>query len=168
MTEISKSHAIKTLNTEYQRWNSFLSKVDDTTALQVLYDNRRLKDEVAHLWAWQVLSVARLKAVIEDTDPDFSEIIKDDFVPENDEEWDAFNELVFVTYHAKSWNEIYQDWQENYQNFMSLAEEISEEVYLEPGLFAWMGGQALIDVLYGSAGHHGGHWGSVEKMKGLK
>jgi len=158
----NKQKAIKQLRNEFEVWDDFLAEIDSKQANVFIYDKRRLKDEIAHLWAWQKLSVSRLEAAKNDGFPDFTEIIEHGFVPEDSKEWDQFNEMIYQKYKNKSWENTYSDWRDNFLYFMELAEEIDNKDYLARNKYVWMNGQPLIDVLSGSFWHHhNDHWPNI-------
>jgi hypothetical protein len=105
-----------------------------------------------------------LRAAIKGKDPNFSEIINNDFVPEHYKDWDDFNEMIYQKYKNKDWKEIYTDWKNTFTIFIQLAEKITEEIYLMQDKYKWMNGYALLKVLNGSVAHHNDHWINVKTV----
>ena len=72
-----------------------------------------IKDVIAHLWAWQQISIARMAGGLQDREPEFPKWIMESI--ENwEEDADRVNALTFETQHNKQWSEIYQNWENGF------------------------------------------------------
>ena len=67
-----KTKIIQKLREEFNRWEGFLTGIDEE---QILAPDRiaslSIKDIVAHLTAWQHISVARLEAALNSGQPEY-------------------------------------------------------------------------------------------------
>lgn len=66
-----------------------------------------IKDVVAHLWAWQQISIARIEGGLHNHKPEYPKWIVDS-IDNWEEDSDRVNALTFERYHRKPWTEIYQ------------------------------------------------------------
>ena len=162
-----KEEIIMKLEKEFHRWDKYWLSLNETGKSKTLYANRTNKDELAHLWEWQRMAVARLEAALQNTEPDFS--YWPDWVnplSEDPTHIDNINEWIFKTNKSKSWDELYSLWKENFLKVIELGRKISEAKYQTKGLFPWLGDYTVHDVLLGSYNHyHEEHWPNVEGQK---
>ena len=119
-----------------------------------------IKDMMAHLWAWQQISIARMEAGLQDREPEFPK-----WIVESHEDWeenvDRVNALTFETYHEKPWSEILQNWKTEFLRFLELGNEISEKDLLDGDRYPWLKGYSLAFILVASYDHHQEH---IEKL----
>ena len=149
----TKSEIITQLKDEYHRWNDILLPLSDEQANSVLYDNRTIKDDIAHLWTWQRVSVARIEAAINGHAPRL-DWWHPDFAPEDHDHTDQINEWIYQSNRHTTWAEVYKNWRDQFQHFIALAKEVSETDLLDAQKYSWLNGYPLIAVLNGSYEHH--------------
>lgn len=149
----NKSDLIAMLREEFNRWDHLLATLSaDQITAQRRPDTLSVKDTVAHLWAWQQRSIARMKAALSDNEPEYPNWPKT-LDPEVDDVTDI-NAWIFETNKDKPWPNVYSDWREGFLRFLELAEAVPETDLLTPGRFAWLDGAPLAAVLQGSYEHH--------------
>jgi hypothetical protein len=149
-----KTQIITMLREEFNRWEELLASISEEQIITPhLPANLSIKDVVAHLWAWQQLSIARLEAALLDRGPEFS-MWPTKFDPEAESDVDQINAWIYETYHKQPWSKVYRNWREGFLRFLELAEKISEKDLLDAGKFPWLEGQPLSLVLLGSYEHH--------------
>ncbi len=69
-----KQQIVTGLNDIYRRWKDLLSSLSEDQILTPLQPSTwTVKDVVAHLWAWQQGSVARMEAALENREPHYPE-----------------------------------------------------------------------------------------------
>lgn len=150
----NKAEALGMLQDEFQQWRNHLDNIEASKFVDPnVYGQWSAKDVVAHLWSWQQLSIARMEAGLENRLPEFT-LWSDDFEPENPEDVQKINSLMYEKFRDKSWADVYQDWQQGFQQFIELAEKVPEVDLLNPEKYEWLNGYALVDVLLGSYWHH--------------
>jgi alkanesulfonate monooxygenase SsuD/methylene tetrahydromethanopterin reductase-like flavin-dependent oxidoreductase (luciferase family) len=118
--------------------------------------NWSIKDEIAHLWAWQQRSLARLKAAQHNQEPQFpvwSPIID----PELEDNTDPINTWIYETHRDQPWAQVYQRWQAGFHQILDEANAISERDLLDASKYPWLQGHPLAFVLIGSYDHHQEH-----------
>jgi hypothetical protein len=154
-----KKQIITTLREEFRRWEELLDGIDEEqiTAPQ-LSGNWSIKDVIAHLWAWQQRSVARMEAAVHDKEPDFPPW-PEEFDPEAEGQPHELNAWIYESYREKPWPRVHEDWRVGFHRLLALGEEIPEENLLEPGRYTWLEGQPLSLVLLASCEHHEEHRG---------
>lgn len=161
----TKAEAISLLKQEFAKWDDFFTRREPSQRQSVLYGNRTIKDEMAHLWEWQRMSQARLYAAVNNIQPDFSywpdwfDTLVDN---ESEDEMDKINEWIYQQNKGRSWDKIYSDWKMTFNQVLSLADQIPEEKYNQEKMFSWLGEYKLMDVLEGSYKHyHEDHWPNI-------
>jgi hypothetical protein len=156
-----KEHILTALREQFDSWEELLTSMDEEqiTAPRFDYD-WSIKDVMAHLWAWQQISIARMEGGLQDREPDFPK-----WITELDEDWednaDRVNALTFETNHEKSWSEVHQNWMEGLRRFLELGDKISEKDLLDGDRYLWLKGYSLAFILVASYDHHQEH---LEKL----
>src|SRR4030067_519964 len=74
-----------------------------------LPSNLSIKDVMAHLRAWQQVSIARLEAAQLNKEPVFPNWLSG-LDPESEEDRDRFNARIYETYRQQPWSRVHQDW----------------------------------------------------------
>lgn len=154
----SKDELLATLQAEFRRWDERVSPMSAAQAgAQSLPGALSLKDQLAHLMAWQQVSVARFEAARQGREPVFPAWLAG-ADPEADDEIDLINARIAQTYQGWSWPEVHQGWRAGFQRFLELGEGFAEQDLFDAGRYAWLRGYALADVLRGSREHHREHY----------
>ena len=112
-----------------------------------------VKDVVAHLRAWQQVSIARLEAALLNEAPEYP-IWLAGLDPDSDENLEKFNEWIYQAYRERPWSNVHQVWRDGFLHFLELAQAIPEKDLLEIGKYAWLSEYPLFAVLQGSYNHH--------------
>ncbi len=149
-----KQHILAMLREEFNRWDELLSGMtEEQITAPRLPANLSIKDVVAHLRAWQQVSIARLEAALLNREPRFPAAPPGlDLDTENDV--DALNAWIYATYRDQPWSSVYRDWRAGFLRFVELGEAIPEPDLLERGRYPWLRGYSLADGLLGSYEHH--------------
>jgi hypothetical protein len=156
-----KEHILAALREQFNNWEKLLVSISNEQIITPHFDyNWSIKDVIAHLWAWQQISIARMEGGLQDREPDFPK-----WITELGEEWednaDKVNALTFETNHEKPWSEIYQNWKNGFLRFLELGKEISERDLIDGGRYLWLNGYSLAFILVASYDHHQEH---LEKL----
>ncbi|MEX1018353.1 MAG: ClbS/DfsB family four-helix bundle protein [Litorilinea sp.] len=145
------------LHEEFQRWEGLLRSLHTAHAsVAGGPGGASIKDVVAHLWAWQQRSLARLEAVQADREPAFP-AWSATLTPDHHPHTDAINAWIRETYGDRPWTDVYADWRLGFLRFLELADSIPEADLLQPGRYAWLEGHPLALVLTASYEHHAEH-----------
>jgi hypothetical protein len=156
-----KEHILMALSEQFDRWEELLASLsnEQITAPHFEY-NWSIKDVIAHLWAWQQISSARMEAAVLNREPEFPK-----WVAELHGDWeenaDQTNARIYETCHEESWSEVYQDWREGFLRFLELGGHISERDLLDGDRYPWLKGFSLAFILVASYDHHQEH---LEKL----
>jgi hypothetical protein len=157
----SKKQILKMLRKEFVRWEELLATMSEKEITDpFLFPTWSIKDVIAHLMAWQQISIARMEAARAGTQPLFPPWLGGSD-PESEQDRELFNGRIYETYKDHAWSSIHQDWREGYLRFLALGEEISEDDILDPGKYPWLKGYSLFAVLQGSLEHHQEHMDSI-------
>src|SRR5512143_909586 len=150
----TKEELLNDLRHEFARWEKLVSSLtQEQLVARDLAEGLSIKDVVAHLWAWQGLSVARLEAAIDNRDPGY-DLGPDGLDPDNEEHLDLINAWIHKTNLDRPWMEVYGNWRRRYLWFLELAQKIPEHVLMQPARYAWLKDTPLSAVLRGSYEHH--------------
>ncbi|HET7143098.1 MAG TPA: ClbS/DfsB family four-helix bundle protein, partial [Anaerolineales bacterium] len=116
-----------------------------------------IKDVIAHLWAWQQVSIARMEAGRQDRKPQYPQWILS-LGADWEEDANRVNALTYETYHQRPWTEIYQTWKNGFIQFLDLGSAISERDLLDGDRYPWLKGYSLAFILVASYDHHQEHY----------
>jgi hypothetical protein len=148
-----KQQVLEMLREEFDRWEALLANLsEEQTVTRRQPDNRSIKDDIAHLWAWQQRSIARVEAALQDREPAYPP-----WAPSLDPEGDAVdpvNEWINTTNQDRPWESVHRDWQEGFLRLIELGEAVPEEDLMDKTKYPWLEGYSLYDVLHGSYEHH--------------
>jgi hypothetical protein len=153
-----KEHILSALREQFDSWEVLLARVSEEQITTPHFDfDWSIKDVIAHLWAWQQISIARMEGGLHNHEPEFPEWIVESI--ENwEEDADRVNALTFETQHKKSWSEIHQIWSDGFLRFLELGHEISERDLLDGDRYPWLQGYNLALILVASYDHHQEHF----------
>jgi hypothetical protein len=156
-----KDHIVAALREQFDGWEELLASLNEEQITAPHFDfDWSIKDVMAHLWAWQQISIARMEGGVHDREPEIRKWILN-LGEDWEEDADRVNALTFETNHEKSWSEIYQNWKNGFLRFLELGEEISERDLLDGDRYVWLKGYSLAFILVASYDHHQEH---LEKL----
>jgi hypothetical protein len=145
------------LHQELARWEDLLrDKSEAELAAPPPNADLSLKDIVAHLYAWQQVTVARLEAGLHHREPHYPAWTMGHH-PDEYERTDEFNATIQALYRDQPGSSVIHQWRENFNHLLELAEAIPEADLLDPNQYPWMDGYALVAVLEGTYEHHEEH-----------
>lgn len=156
-----KEHILAALREQFDSWEELLASLSDEQITTPHFDyNWSIKDVIAHLWAWQQISVARMESGLQDREPEIPK-----WIVSLGEDWednaDRVNALTFETNHKKPWSEVHQNWKDGFLHFLELGNKISERDLLDGDRYPWLKGYSLAFILVASYDHHQEH---LEKL----
>ena len=153
-------HILAALSEQFNRWEELLASLSEAQMVGLtLPSQRSIKDDLAHLMAWQQRSIARVEAALLNREPEFPQ-----WPPALDpeaEDVDQINAWIDETYRERPWSTVYQYWSEGFRRFLALSERVSEKDLLDSGRYSWLEGHSLVTILLGSYDHHQEH---LEKL----
>lgn len=148
-----KAQMLRMLSEEFNRWEELLASLsEEQINVSLTPSIFSIKDTLAHLRAWQQISIARLEAAQLNKEP----VLPDwaaGFDPD-EEDADPLNARIYETFRQQPWSRVYQDWRDGFLRFLELAEQIPENDFLDEEKYPWMKGYSLLSVLQGSYEHH--------------
>jgi hypothetical protein len=126
-----KDHILAALREQFESWEDLLTTLSEEQINTPHFDyDWSIKDVMAHLWAWQQISIARMEGGLQDSEPEFPRWIVES-IHNWEEDADRVNALTFETQHHKLWSEIYQNWKNGFLQFLELGEKVSERDLLD-------------------------------------
>ena len=156
-----KDHILAALREQLGSWEELLASFTEEEITSSHFDfDWSIKDVVAHLWAWQQISIARMEAGMLDRAPEYPPWIVNT-VEEWEENADRVNAVTYETQHSKPWSEVHQNWRGGFLRFLEIAEKISERDLLDGDRYSWLKGYSLAFILVASYEHHQEH---LEKL----
>ena len=156
-----KEHILAALREQFNRWEELLASLNEeqTTAPHFDFD-WSIKDVIAHLWAWQQISIARMEGGTLDREPEYPQWIVS-LGKDWEEDADRVNALTYETNREKSWSEMYQNWKNGFLRLLELGNQIPERDLLDGDRYPWLKGYSLAFILVASYDHHQEH---LEKL----
>lgn len=152
-----KQEILTTLRNEFKRWEDLQAGLSqEQMALRHSPSELSIMDVIAHLMAWQQISIARLEAARLDKEPVLPDWLEGSD-PESEDETDRFNAKIFEIYHQQPVTRVHQEWKDGFLRFLELAEAISDNDLSDTEKYLWLKGYSLFDVLQGSLEHHEEH-----------
>lgn len=156
-----KEHILTALREQFERWEALLARLGDAQITVPRFDdNWSIKDVIAHLWAWQQVSIARMESAVRNREPALPA-----WVAELDGDWesnaDQTNASIYATYHEQPWSAVYEQWREGFLQLLALGQPIAEKDLLDGDRYPWLHGYPLACTLLASYDHHQEH---LEKL----
>lgn len=152
-----KSQLIEELKNEFNRWEELVASLTEEQMIAILPSSRlSIKDLIAHLYAWQQVSVAQLEAALQNIEPGQPRWLAGTG-PESETDRDFYNERIYLSFRDQPWPLVHETWKTGFLHFLELADATSENDLLEIGRFHWLREGVLADVLISSAAHHHEH-----------
>ncbi|MEZ4657837.1 MAG: DinB family protein [Caldilineaceae bacterium] len=159
-----KTHILAALREEFDHWERVLANLSEAQITAVPQPGEMsIKDEIAHLWAWQQRSIARMEAGVDNTEPQMppwwpdATVTRADAAVDHEEINDRINAQIYELYRDHTWAEVYAQWRAAFHHFLNVSEQVPEPALLDASRFAWLSGYSLADVLLGSYDHHQEH-----------
>lgn len=157
-----KEHILAAMREQFELWDELLSSLSEREVTAQRFDlDWSIKDVVAHLWAWQQISIARMEGGVLDREPKYPGWIVDS-MEDWEEDADRVNALTFEKYYEKSWSEIYANWRNEFLRFLALGNDVSQRDLLDGDKYPWLKGYSLASILISSYDHHQEH---LEKLR---
>jgi hypothetical protein len=152
----TKAKLLERLRDERAQWETLLAGLDEAQLTALTQpDQRSIKDIIAHLMAWQRLTLARLEAARWNQTP--RPMDWPGHLDPNEEDVDELNEWIYETYHTRPLAEILQTWRQVFQQVLETSEALSEEELADAGRYPWLRPWPLSAVLVGTYEHHDEH-----------
>jgi hypothetical protein len=153
-----KGHILAALREQFEHWEELLASLSEEQITVPHFDlGWSIKDVMAHLWAWQQISIARMESGVQDREPEFPRWITS--IGEDwEEDADQVNALTFEHNHKKPWTEVYENWKHGFLRFLELGKQISERDLLDGDRYPWLKGYTLASILVASYDHHQEHY----------
>lgn len=161
-----KRELMAELRAAYGEWEQPLSTADEGLGARRVTSKWTLKDLVAHVMAWQQITIARLEAAIAGGEPKLPAWLEGADPAFANEHVHEYNAKIYDMYQAQSWGEVHRAWGDGFAHLIELAETIEEEALLDAGRHPWLGGYALADVLFGTCEHHREHLDALLRALG--
>jgi len=152
-----KTHILAALREAFDQWAKALDGLSEATVTRVPEPGvMSIKDELAHLLAWQQRSIARMEAARNGEEPKMP-VWSTDAAPLSEDDVDQINARIYDFYKDHSWPTLYQEWQSGFLHFIEVSEAIAEPALLDSSRYAWLGGYSLADVILSTYEHHQEH-----------
>jgi hypothetical protein len=152
-----QAHILAALKEQFNRWEELLTSLsEEQIHAPHLPSHWSTKDEIAHLWAWQQRSIARLEAAQLEREPEYPQWLAGPD-PDAHGATDKMNAWIYETYRSQPWAKVHQNWREGFLRFLELGQGIQEKDLLDSGRYVWSGGYPLAFTLLASYDHHQEH-----------
>lgn len=152
-----QEHILAALHEQFERWQTLLAGMGPAQiAAPHVPSDWSASDVMAHLWAWQQRSIARLEAALLNREPIFPGW-QPALEPDSEDNTDRINAWLHATYREQPWPAVYQQWHAGFLRFLELGAAIAEKDLLDGSKYTWMDGRPLALVLLASYDHHQEH-----------
>lgn len=152
-----KTHILAAMREEFDQWEKVLAGLSDAQInTPVPPSELSVKDEIAHLWAWQQRTLARVEAARQGQEPQMPEWLPG-VDAEDEASTDRINAWIFESNHDLSWPIVHEKWRSGYLRLLELADAIPEPALLDSSRYGWMEGYPISFVLVASYDHHQEH-----------
>ena len=146
------------LTEQFANWEKLLASLSEEKVITPHFDfDWSIKDVMAHLWAWQQISIARIEGGLYSHEPVFPKWIVE-AIPDWEEDADRVNALTYETQQDKPWSEIHQTWRHGFLRLLTLGNEVLERDLLDGDRYLWLKGSSLAFILVASYDHHQEHF----------
>ncbi|MBX3013712.1 MAG: ClbS/DfsB family four-helix bundle protein [Caldilineaceae bacterium] len=159
-----KTHLLAALREEFDHWERVLAGLTEAQLTTSPSPGElSIKDEIAHLWAWQQRSIARLEAGLHGREPQMptwwpeATVTRPDGTDAHAVATDQVNARIYAAYRDEPWPEVYGQWRAGFLHFLELGARLEELPLLDASRYPWLNGYSLADVLLGSYEHHQEH-----------
>jgi hypothetical protein len=128
-----KEHILSALREQFDRWEELLGSLSEQQITAPHFDlGWSIQDVMAHLWAWQQISITRMESGALNQEPKYP-----DWIVGIGKDWeenaDRVNALTFESNHKKAW---------------SLGDQISERDLLDGDKYSWLQGYSRLSFLW--------------------
>ena len=149
------------LQNEFSAWQHQLQGLENSGEQIALADTSwTLKDVLAHLWAWQQVTLARLQAGLDDAGPVFPDWLQGGD-PDSEPLLERYNDRIYRENREIAWQDVLDKWRNGFAQLIALAKSIPVENLEQADRYSWLKGYALSAVLEGTLNHHREHFVSV-------
>jgi hypothetical protein len=162
----SKEALVTALKEVFNQWEETLASLSEAQIIAPdLPQSWSIQDVIAHLWAWQQISIARTQAVQRQHDPEFPEW-PIEINPESEGNVDIVNAWVYENNHTQPWSKVHEKWRNGFLRLIEVAEAVPEEEIFRRGKYPWLGDFDLAAVFQGSYEHHHEHLEELQARMG--
>ncbi len=130
----NKKELIQFAQNEHKRLIDLISQLSDRERdLEFVFDNRTVKDIVAHLYAWQILEFGWYMEEMKGNKP---------VIPApgySFKDTPVFNEKLYNDYKNISWSELFKDFTKSHKKLVSIIKSHTEEELFTKKKYIWTG-----------------------------
>ncbi|MFZ2095331.1 MAG: ClbS/DfsB family four-helix bundle protein [Anaerolineales bacterium] len=142
-------------------WQELLASLSEEQITEPLRPSTwTVKDVVAHLWAWQQASLARMAAALQGRGPVYPQWWQA-CGPDPEEDVNRTNAWIYQENRERTWSDVYTVWKDQFQQYIELTKIIPKKDLLEHAEYTWMGGYSLAASCLGSFEHHQEHYDTL-------
>lgn len=158
-----KEHLLAALRDELEEWEALLDRLsEEQICAPDSSSGWSIKDNIAHLWAWQQRTLARAESARLDREPVFPRWPQD-INPEEEGATDRINAWIYETCREQSWAEVHQNWKVGFEGLLESAAGVAERDLLETERYPWLKPYSLANYLIASYHHHLEHIETLRK-----
>ncbi len=155
---IMKSHILAAQREQIDQWEDLLASLSEAQLnapqAPALWS---VKDELAHLWAWQQRTLARVEAARFNREPEYPTWPVDP-IDDSEDVTERINTWIYQTNQALPWSTVHQNWRDGFHRTLDAAESIPERDLLDSERYAWLKGNAIVVFLLATYDHHQEHF----------
>lgn len=157
-------HILTALREEFDQWEDVLARLSEGQIAAPHLGSFSVKDVVAHLWAWQQITLARVEAAVHNREPELPVWVTGlpaDWEDEADLTTDLTNGRIYKLNRDRPWPSVHEAWRAGFTRLLEMSATIRERDMLDSSRYPWLKGHSLAVVLLGTYDHHHEH---LEKL----
>ncbi len=135
-----KKGVLKSLRDEFNRWEALLASMSEAQITAPRQPSGwSVKDVIAHLRAWQQVSIARVEAALHDALPAMPDWTAGKY-PDDEGHLEQFNATIHAASRDTTWPRVHQLWRDGFLRFLALSEAVPEHDMLAVDRYSWIEG----------------------------
>jgi hypothetical protein len=153
----NKSELLRMIRTAHADMQNYLASLTpEQRVAPVLDQGWSVKDSLAHISAWENMTIGWLEASLRGEDV---KRFTPDFVQGDDPEqgmavMNALNHHLFEQNKNRAWDDVLAEFNTAHENLYRVVERMSEDALFNPTRFAWRNGSPAVDMIVGNTYEH--------------
>lgn len=159
----TKDQVLAAMNDSHAEMSDYLASLTPEQRVAPVLDNAwSVKDSLAHLAAWQKMTVGWMEASLrgEHVRRWTPEFVQPDNQAQAEIVMNAFNDYLFNRDRNNSWEQVMSDLDAGHRDLYAVVQRSNQDDLFNPQRFAWRKGSPAIDMIAGNTyGHYREHLG---------
>ncbi|MBI4671586.1 MAG: ClbS/DfsB family four-helix bundle protein [Chloroflexi bacterium] len=166
-TPNDKSALLRAIRASHAEMHQYLASLTpEQLGAPVLDDGWSVKDSLAHISAWENMTIGWLEAsrrgeYVRRYTPEF---VQGEDADEGNVVLNALNNHLFRQNHHRAWDDVLAEFNAAHENLYRVVERMTEDEIFNPTRFAWRKGSPAFDMIAGNTyDHYAEHMDWIKK-----